>query len=560
MATEEIRHPQLAIRNLRVRNSQSALGICHSTMGLIGKPEAVMDGADSATVTLPADAMTTRVVRGSLWSLSGQGVMLLASLLATPFVIRWLGTEAYGVLTLVNLLIGYLAFADFGMGTASTRFGAEAHARGSDRDEAAVVWTSLLVSGIPSIMAALTLFILARILVEQALRLPPHLHEEAALALRIAAIGFVARTLANVLNTPQLVRLRMDLYASITTVVGVAQILLVPVVLFLGGGLVQAVIVVASMSGLMLVAHGVISQRLLPPMMRPRIRLAFIRPLTRFGVGLVFSSVAALILVNAEKLLLTRFASVKVLAHYSVASTVAGLLVMAPNALGQSLLPAFTRLHSSADHQALQNLYARALRWNLLWVAPAVVVLCVAARPFFTLWAGPEFGQASTGPFYILAFGFIFNVLAYVPAGLLLALGQTRLIARNYMAEVVPYVLCAAVLTFWVGAVGAAVAWSLRVIGDALLLFRAARRVSSLSVAPVLTNWRDYMLAVAVMALPLWLIKGSIATTTEQAIVSGVALIIYSLIVWKRVLTEAEQTWIKTKFSWRYPWLLGNEI
>src|SRR6267378_1205012 len=76
--------------------------------------------------SLPVPGLTSRVVRGSIWHLTGQGVTMLA----TPFVIRLLGPQQYGIVAFVNVLIGYLSFADMGMGTASTRFGALAHARG----------------------------------------------------------------------------------------------------------------------------------------------------------------------------------------------------------------------------------------------------------------------------------------------------------------------------------------------------------------------------------------------------------------------------------------------
>src|SRR5881397_1462832 len=93
------------------------------------KPEPAMqtplDEALSPIVKPPA-GLTSRVVRGSLWNLSGQAVALAATLIATPITIHFLGTEAYGVLALLNILIGYLSFADLGMGTASTRFGADA--------------------------------------------------------------------------------------------------------------------------------------------------------------------------------------------------------------------------------------------------------------------------------------------------------------------------------------------------------------------------------------------------------------------------------------------------
>ena len=86
--------------------------------------------------------------------------------------------------------------------------------------------------------------------------------------------------------------------------------------------------------------------------------------------------------------------------------------------------------------------------------------MCVGARPFFELWAGAEFAEKSTIPFYVLVGGLIFNVMAYVPYTLLMAFNRSDLIGRVHLAEVVPYILCAALLTSWLGAIGAAIAWS----------------------------------------------------------------------------------------------------
>src|SRR5437660_3257855 len=131
--------------------------------------------------------LTSKVVRGSAWSVGGQGVTLLASLVATPFVIRLLGPEGYGVLALINVLIGYLAFTDLGMGTASTRFGADASGRGDDKgeNEVAVIWTSLCIAAVPSLLGAAALALLARPLAERLMHLPASLIGQAIIALRL---------------------------------------------------------------------------------------------------------------------------------------------------------------------------------------------------------------------------------------------------------------------------------------------------------------------------------------------------------------------------------------
>src|SRR5258708_28314866 len=197
---------------------------------------------------------------------------MLATLAATPFVIRLLGAPSYGVLALVHVLIGYLSLADMGMGTASTRFGSMAHARGDDDGEAAVIWSALAIAMVPAATVALVLALGARPLVEHGLRLPLYLPGPALIAVRLAAVGYLARTIAAVLNTPAMVRLRMDLVVFVTAGTSVAQILMVPVVLILGGGLTGAVAVVARDGVSTALLYALLRSRVLPPLRPAPIR------------------------------------------------------------------------------------------------------------------------------------------------------------------------------------------------------------------------------------------------------------------------------------------------
>jgi O-antigen/teichoic acid export membrane protein len=500
--------------------------------------------------------LTTKVVRGSLWTLGGQAITMLVMLITTPYIIRRLGAEAYGVLTLINVLIGYLAFADMGMGKAATRFAADAHTRQDNDGEAAVVWTSLLIAFIPAGLSAALLATFAGPLVEHVLRLPEHLHYAATWALRLAALGFIARTLAGVMMSPQLVRLRMDLIALVVAGTGVAQNCLVALALWLRGGLIIAVAVVTGMAVLMLAAHVTFSSRLLPQVSQPRVRRALLKPLLAFGGGLVLSTLAAMVLVNIEKLLLPRLASVTALAHYGVAYSIAGVLAMAPAAMQQALLPAFSRLYAAREPGSLKHLYTRALRGNLLWIGPAALLLCAGAKPFFTLWAGPEYGVESTLPFYILIVGLMFNVMASVPYTLVMAYGRSDLIARFHVGELIPYVLCTGALTYRLGATGAALAWTLRVAVDAVLFAVAAHRISGFSFSPLPVKRGSYAMAVALLLLPLAFIGKATIPSATLVIAVLVAILAYAHIIWLRVLSLEERAWLYSLNMWRRP--VGN--
>ena len=122
--------------------------------------------------------MTTKVVKGSLWTLAGQVLPLGISLITSPIVIRLFGAEGYGAMILVLLIPGYLGFADFGMGMASTKFASEAYASGSRDRGPRIVRTAALIALGTSVPFATVLFLLSGTVVGW-FNVPEHLLGEA---------------------------------------------------------------------------------------------------------------------------------------------------------------------------------------------------------------------------------------------------------------------------------------------------------------------------------------------------------------------------------------------
>jgi len=426
-----------------------------------------------------------------------------------------------------------------GMGTASTRFGSLAHARGDDEGEASAIGTALLLALVTAMPIALALAFGARLLVDRGLRLPADLHDAAVICIRLAALGFIARAIAGVLNTPAVVRLRMDLTVAINSGTAVAQIALVPIVIYLGGGLTGAAMVIASAAIVYAVLYAIAGVRLLPALRRPRIDRELLRSLVKFGGALVISTIAGALISNVEKLLMPRYASVQALAYYSVAFTLAFMLTQLPVALTTTLIPAFSQLQERDDRAGTEALYRRASHGVLFWALPGAVFIAAAARPFFTLWAGPNYGVQSTLPLYLLLGGVVCEVLAYAPQGLLISLGRTDIIARCQLSIVLPYVAASALLIRAYGAPGAAIAWSLRAIVSLTLFATLAARVSGFRFAPLPANKRDFALGVLMLIVPV-----AIAFPISPAIrsvVAAIAVAAYALVIFTRVLTTEER-------------------
>ena len=61
------------------------------------------------------------LARNTAWNLLGSGAPLLVAVFAIPLLIKGMGTDCFGVLTLVWMGIGYFSVFDFGLGRALTK-------------------------------------------------------------------------------------------------------------------------------------------------------------------------------------------------------------------------------------------------------------------------------------------------------------------------------------------------------------------------------------------------------------------------------------------------------
>lgn len=506
--------------------------------------------AESRSDRPPTAGMTGKVIKGTVWTLIGQVAPLLVSFVTTAFVIRILGVESYGVLILVGLIPSYLVFADFGMGMGSTKFGSEAYAEGSPEREAQVVRTAALITLSTSLPFALLLAFSSTWLL-QLLNVPPDLQGEAVIALRIAAATFVINFLNMVFNTPQLTRLRMDLNTVVSAVPRILGAIATPFVIYYGGGIVGAVSVLLAASIVTLLANIYVSRGLLPELIGSSLDRTMIPPMLKFGSALVLASIAAVFLLNIEKLILTRLTSVETLAHYSVAFTVANMVTIFTAAMAQSLVPAFSQLSQPEKSEQLTNLYSRSLKINVFGLLPSLVMLAVVAKPFFTLWAGEEFGRESPLPFYVLLVGLFFNLNAYIPWALILSQGRTDIFAKLYWIELFPYIAITAYLTYQFGAVGAAAAWSARVIAESFVFVTYAKRVAGVHFG--FLNYAGTFALGCVVLLPSLLFALYVESLSLWLLfIIPTSFFAYAVLVWKTVIEPEEKGWVTDRVGYIY--------
>lgn len=501
-------------------------------------PDAASEITSETIKQPPSTAgMTTKVVKGSLWTLAGQVAPLAVSIITTPFVIRMLGAESYGVLILIALIPTYLGFADFGMSMASTKFASEAYSEGDEEKEARIVRTAAFIALCTSIPIAALLILFAGKLVTL-FNVPQPLLPEATLALRIASVTFVVNILCTIVNSPQLARLRMDLNTLVNAGSRIIGLIATPLVIYLGYGVIGSVTVLLIASIINLLGHVIISSRFANFFRGQSIERDITKRMLRFGGSLVIAGAAAVLVVNMEKVILPSQINVEALAYYSVAFTLASMVALFSQAMIQSLIPAFSQLQGPENAEHLNALFARGLRLSFIIMLPVISTLAVVAKIFFLLWAGPDFAEQSLIPFYVLLAGLFFNIPAYLPYATIMATGRSDVFAKLYLIELVPYLFLVFLLTSKFGIVGAAAAWSIRTFADAILQFVLAKRLS-----PLKLDWiriTPFLLAFLIVSIPVvaTALFGSFSIFNVVILFSCISLYLYFVV--KRLFESAE--------------------
>ena len=153
-----------------------------------------------AQLTEPEQLSGRLLTRNWVLNLAGWIVPLSVALVAIPYVVRGLGTERFGALSIASALLGYFGIFDLGLGRATTKFVAEALARSDPERLPQVVWTSLWIQLLFGAVGTLITLSLVPIAVDRYLKISPTLVAETRTSLYILALCLTIVLIGNALR------------------------------------------------------------------------------------------------------------------------------------------------------------------------------------------------------------------------------------------------------------------------------------------------------------------------------------------------------------------------
>jgi O-antigen/teichoic acid export membrane protein len=411
----------------------------------------------------------------SVYNLLGQLLPSLVGLLSVPILIRHIGSDRFGIITVVWMVIGYFGLFDVGLGRALTQLVAEKLGGNEKEQIPAIFWTAMVILSAVSAVGSLSLFVTTPTLVTDILKITPAFRRETVISFHIVACGLpfviVAGLLTGYLSAHQrfgiinLVRFPMAVYSFAAPLVVLPYTSnLVPII---------AILVAGRIISFAIYFHFClkISPELSRGMLFDR---SLIAPLFRFGGWMTVSNLISPLMVYFDRIFISSALSVAAVAYYTTPFEFVTRLSLIPIAVISVLFPAFASSHTG-DLSYSTALYNRALKYLLMLLFPLVLAIVTGAHQLMAIWIGESFAGNSYRILQFLAVGVFVNCLALVPCTFLQGIGKPEICAKFHLVEVILY----APILWWMvkehGIIGASCAWSLRMLVDAALLFSAVR-------------------------------------------------------------------------------------
>lgn len=413
------------------------------------------------------------LIRNTLYNLFGLGAPLLVAVVSIPPLISHLGTERFGLLTLIWAVVSYFGLFDLGLGRALTQQLAIELAHDDHRRVKPLVGTATWLMAGLGILAGLVLIAAA----PWGIGLVEHQQSRDevffAVCAMAAAMPFIVLTsgFRGVLEARQafgivnLIRLPMGLFTFLGPLA---------VVLYFGPRLdwVAWVLVIGRIVAC--VVHAYYAWRVLPDNAGS---LTFsrhlIKPLIASGGWMTVSNVVGPLMGYLDRFAVGALVSAGAVAYYATPQELIMKLSILPAALMSVMFPTFAKsTRDGAIDKA--GLFGQSAFMLFLMIAPACAAIGMFSDLILSRWISADFSAHASGVLILFACGMLINSVSSAPLTWLQATDKARVVAMVHTIELPLFFGSLWIGLRYFGIQGAAVAWVARIALDALFLWTAA--------------------------------------------------------------------------------------
>lgn len=362
-------------------------------------------------------SLSNKLIKNAIYGGLGWAWPITISFFATPFIVHKMGVEAYGIFALASVLVSFMSFLEFGLGSASLKYVSEFYAKSEWMFLNKALNSSLSGYIIIGAVGAFIIFISVDLLSTKIFKISDeHLHL-ARFVFRLAAVGFFFNMMLGIVGIIPKALQRYDLSTALGSFLGTVNVAIIVVILLLGGGLREVVVgnfIIVVISALVYIGVGKI---LLPKWkMELKIDSKLFGRLFKFGSFATISQIAGIGIAQFDRAVVGSYLGPSGVGYYVVPANLANKIHGAILNVTNVLFPLSSELDSTGQKERLRKLYLISSKYTLLLSTTIALPLVLLSYQILFFWMGSEFAIKGSLPMALLVASYYFgswNVAAY---------------------------------------------------------------------------------------------------------------------------------------------------
>ncbi len=415
-----------------------------------------------------------RIISNSIYNLLGWLFPVIVNFLTIPFVVRMLGNDSYGVLTLGTAIIGYFSLMDINLTQGSMRYIAEYHATGDSAKVNEVLSLSLLVYSVLGILGAAMLYISVDWFLMDMLKIPQKLQEISRTVFQLSAFGFFMSFIHNYLiSIPKSIH-RFDIASKIEAGFGIALMLLTVVLLYLGYNLLEVVILRLVILFLDCLTLFIVVKKTIPyARFASSIGRDTVRKMLTFSGYSFFSKISATITANTDRLVIGAVISSAAVTLYTVPFMLVSRIMGISPRLSMIMFPVASEMGATGKREDLKKIYFVMNRHIFFLNIALTTIICLFSRQILQLWMGNDFAQQSYIILILISLAFFADSMTNLPSLLNDGLNFPQVTGFFAFGRAIFGFISLLIGAFYFGLIGVAAAYlvSSVVMGGAFFLY-----------------------------------------------------------------------------------------
>lgn len=401
-------------------------------------------------------------------------------IILTPIMVKKLGVAGFGVVTLIQIVTGYMTILNFGFSEAIIKQIAENSEHHPEQANRAM-WAGLGLFAGFGLAGAVILYALADWLGMDVLQIPSEIRTETVTALKIGAVIFALQMLAEFYRGTAIGNHRFDV-PNISRIVRISlSAILIILSLRMGGGLVA--VMWSTLAGLIagLALNAIWMQRVCPMhWVSGGYRPVFLE-LFHFSKHIFFVRISGMISSKISQFFLGTLSSIANVALYEVPTRVAETGSVILNRILQVFYPGFSSMDKIKDKNRIRAIFFSVLSIQLFILMPLMLMVMLEGPAMLAVWINAEFAANASGIINLVAITYFLSSLTNLPVFVAMSFGLPAIVSKYSMIRMLITIVLVYPMVKLYGLVGAAWVLLLSELQAFALIYETIHRIFNIN-------------------------------------------------------------------------------